>query len=182
MQSQQLEENDNDKLLNSRTTNVSVRVSPILKLKLMEKAANKGVNLSDYVFEALITHVTTQNSTAIVSKEYQQDLEEKCNYFKSKCETLTFQNTNLSNQNAELRQNWRTSDVLIFANRIYAIRLFLFILFCILIGYFSLSLHQGTFDVFEWQENKRQSFASTIFFVSTISAFIGLWHIKFEWE
>lgn len=36
-------------ILNLRTTNINIRISPMLKLKIIESGARMGVNISDYI-------------------------------------------------------------------------------------------------------------------------------------
>ena len=39
--------------LNQRTTNINIRISPILKTQLIESGVQQGLNLSDYVMHVL---------------------------------------------------------------------------------------------------------------------------------
>lgn len=36
-------------ILNLRTTNINIRISPMLKLKIIESGARMGINISDYI-------------------------------------------------------------------------------------------------------------------------------------
>ena len=47
--------------LHMRTTNMNIRISPLLKSSLIEKAANMGLNLSDYIMHVLTKDMSGQN-------------------------------------------------------------------------------------------------------------------------
>ena len=49
-------------ILNLRTTNLNIRISPILKSKIIEQGARMGVNLSDYIYHLLTKAMTSQVS------------------------------------------------------------------------------------------------------------------------
>ena len=52
---------ENIDYLSMRTTNMNIRISPLLKSSLIEKAANMGLNLSDYIMHVLTRDMSGQN-------------------------------------------------------------------------------------------------------------------------
>jgi hypothetical protein len=48
-------------LLNLKTTNINVRISPMLKMQLIERGSKMGVNLSDYIGYVLTKDMSGQN-------------------------------------------------------------------------------------------------------------------------
>ena len=67
-----MEAND---LLNLKTTNIYIRISPLLKMKLIERGDKMGINLSDYIGYILTKDMNGQNEPA-QSEEY-KELEKK---------------------------------------------------------------------------------------------------------
>jgi hypothetical protein len=67
-----MEAND---LLNLKTTNINVRISPMLKSKLIEHGAKLGINLSDFIGYVLTKDMSGQNDPTL-SDEY-KDLVKK---------------------------------------------------------------------------------------------------------
>ncbi len=64
----------NTDYLNLKTTNINVRISPILKSQLIERGANLGVNLSDYIGHVLTKDMSGQNDPK-QSDDYKQLLQ-----------------------------------------------------------------------------------------------------------
>lgn len=52
---------ENIDYLNMRTTNMNIRISPLLKSSLIGIAANMGLNLSDYIMHVLTKDMSGQN-------------------------------------------------------------------------------------------------------------------------
>lgn len=63
-----MEAND---LLNLKTTNINVRISPMLKSKLIEHGAELGINLSDFIGYVLTKDMSGQNDPTL-SEEYKE--------------------------------------------------------------------------------------------------------------
>lgn len=63
-----MEAND---LLNLKTTNINVRISPMLKSKLIEHGAKLGINLSDFIGYVLTKDMSGQNDPTL-SDEYKE--------------------------------------------------------------------------------------------------------------
>jgi hypothetical protein len=57
--------------LNLKTTNINIRISPILKSQLIERGAKMGVNLSDYIGHVLTKDMSGQNDPK-QSEEYKE--------------------------------------------------------------------------------------------------------------
>jgi hypothetical protein len=55
-------------VLEMRTTNLNIRISPLLKSRLIERAAQLGVNLTDYIYHVItkseMTNAPSQNLIA----------------------------------------------------------------------------------------------------------------------
>ncbi|MEY4905886.1 MAG: hypothetical protein RLZZ292_3701 [Bacteroidota bacterium] len=47
--------------LNQRTTNINIRISPMLKMQLIDSGARQGLNLSDYIMHLLIVEMSGSN-------------------------------------------------------------------------------------------------------------------------
>jgi hypothetical protein len=60
--------------LNQRTTNVNIRISPMLKTQLIDSGARQGLNLSDYIMHLLITEMSGGNETNISDFEEYNEL------------------------------------------------------------------------------------------------------------
>ncbi len=56
-------------VLEMRTTNLNIRISPILKSRLIERAANLGVNLTDYIYHAITKSETSNGTTERLTAE-----------------------------------------------------------------------------------------------------------------
>lgn len=93
-----MEAND---LLNLKTTNINVRISPMLKSKLIERGAKLGVNLSDFIGYVLTKDMSGQNDPAL-SDEY-KDLVKKLQ--RSQAELACYQAV------AEPFKNWLGKDI-----------------------------------------------------------------------
>ena len=63
-----MEAND---LLNLKTTNINVRISPLLKMQLIERGSKMGVNLSDYIGFVLTKDMCGQNDPKL-SDDYKE--------------------------------------------------------------------------------------------------------------
>ncbi len=61
---------ENTDFLNHKTSNINIRISPVLKSRLIEKGAKMGVNLSDYIGFLLTKDMNGQNDPKL-SEEYQ---------------------------------------------------------------------------------------------------------------
>jgi hypothetical protein len=48
--------------LSMKTTNINIRVSPLLKMQIMERGAKMGANLSDYIGFVLTKEMTGANA------------------------------------------------------------------------------------------------------------------------
>ena len=57
--------------LNLKTTNINIRISPILKSQLIERGAKMGVNLSDYIGYVLTKDMSGQNDPKL-SDDYKE--------------------------------------------------------------------------------------------------------------
>lgn len=57
--------------LNLKTSNINIRISPILKSQLIERGAKMGVNLSDYIGYLLTKDMSGQNDSK-QSEEYKE--------------------------------------------------------------------------------------------------------------
>ena len=66
-----MEAND---LLNLKTTNINVRISPLLKMQLIERGSKMGVNLSDYIGFVLTKDMSGQNDPKL-SDDYKELLQ-----------------------------------------------------------------------------------------------------------
>lgn len=53
--------------LNLRTTNINIRISPLLKSALIEKGGKMGINLSDYISHVLTRELSGQNITDVIA-------------------------------------------------------------------------------------------------------------------
>ncbi len=62
-------------MLNLKTTNINVRISPMLKMQLIERGSKMGVNLSDYIGFVLTKDMSGQNDPKL-SDDY-KDLMQK---------------------------------------------------------------------------------------------------------
>jgi hypothetical protein len=60
--------------LNQRTTNINIRISPMLKTQLIDSGARQGLNLSDYIMHLLLTEMSGGNEIDITLNEEYQDL------------------------------------------------------------------------------------------------------------
>ena len=60
--------------LNLKTTNINIRISPILKSQLIERGAKMGVNLSDYIGYVLTKDMSGQNDPKL-SDDYKELLQ-----------------------------------------------------------------------------------------------------------
>ncbi len=68
--------------LNQRTTNINIRISPMVKTKLIEQGARQGLNLSDYIMHVLTVEMSGGNRREdldITENEEYQDLLEDYN-------------------------------------------------------------------------------------------------------
>lgn len=67
---------ENTDYLNMRTTNINIRISPLLKSALIEKAARKGVCLSDYILHLMTQYIKMEEQLKqLQSKSYSQENE-----------------------------------------------------------------------------------------------------------
>ena len=57
--------------LSMKTTNINIRISPILKSQLIERGGKMGINLSDYIGHALTKDMSGQNDPK-QSEEYKE--------------------------------------------------------------------------------------------------------------
>ncbi len=57
--------------LNQRTTNINIRISPMLKTQLIDSGASQGLNLSDYIMHLLLTEMSGGNQSEYSSEEYE---------------------------------------------------------------------------------------------------------------
>ena len=64
-----------------KTTNINIRISPMLKSQLIERGAKMGINLSDYIGYVLTKEISGQNDPK-QSDEY-QELERKSKFVHS---------------------------------------------------------------------------------------------------
>ena len=64
-----------NEVLSLKTTNINVRISPILKSQLIEKGARMGISLSDFIGHVITKDMTGQNDPTL-SDEY-KDLAKK---------------------------------------------------------------------------------------------------------
>ena len=55
-------------VLTLKTMNINIRISPILKVKIMENGMKMGVNLSDYVNYVLTKSMMGQMETDVLSR------------------------------------------------------------------------------------------------------------------
>lgn len=63
--------------LHMRTTNINVRISPLLKSALIETAAEMGLNLSDFIMHVLTKKINGDYATCQECEKLQSQLEEK---------------------------------------------------------------------------------------------------------
>jgi hypothetical protein len=56
--------------LNQRTTNINIRISPMLKTQLIDSGARQGLNLSDYIMHLLLTEMSGGNIPKYSEEEY----------------------------------------------------------------------------------------------------------------
>lgn len=66
---------ENTDYLNMRTTNINIRISPLLKSALIEKGAKMGVNLSDYIMHVLTKGMSKQEATCAQCAELNKKME-----------------------------------------------------------------------------------------------------------
>lgn len=92
-------------ILNLRTTNINIRISPMLKLKIIESGARMGVNLSDY-----INYVITKSMTGQMDVEQTppyKKLEEAYDRLEIVNDELAQKVTHRDNQNEILQKQLR---------------------------------------------------------------------------
>ena len=90
-------------ILNLRTTNINVRISPILKIKIIEHGAKMGINLSDFINYVLTKTMSGQMEVEETPQykelaELYQDIETANNVLEKRNEALQKQNAMLQAQ------------------------------------------------------------------------------------
>ncbi len=60
--------------LNQRTTNINIRISPMLKTQLIDSGARQGLNLSDYIMHLLLTEMSGGNESNVNDFEEYHEL------------------------------------------------------------------------------------------------------------
>ncbi len=75
---------ENIDYLSMRTTNMNIRISPLLKSSLIEKAAKMGLNLSDYIMHVLTKDISGQDKEMNEAKSGMKQLEKENNTLQKK--------------------------------------------------------------------------------------------------
>ena len=70
---------ENIDYLSMRTTNMNIRISPLLKSSLIERAAGMGLNLSDYIMHVLTKSMSGQDKELVETKSGLKRLEKENN-------------------------------------------------------------------------------------------------------
>lgn len=68
---------ENIDYLSMRTTNMNIRISPLLKSSLIERAAGIGLNLSDYIMHVLTKSMSGQDNDVEGFKSKSNQLEKE---------------------------------------------------------------------------------------------------------
>lgn len=92
--------------LTQRTTNINIRISPVLKTQLIESGARQGLNLSDYVMHILTVEMSGKNQPEVLditTQEEYQDLLEMLN-------EETHNNQILQQEKAELQKQLKVYE------------------------------------------------------------------------
>jgi DNA repair exonuclease SbcCD ATPase subunit len=63
-------------ILNARSTNINIRISPMLKVKIIEQGAKMGINLSDYINYVITKAMSGNNNFDVEDTPQYQELQE----------------------------------------------------------------------------------------------------------
>jgi hypothetical protein len=100
--------------LNQRTTNINIRISPMLKTQLIDSGARQGLNLSDYIMHLLLTEMSGGNKMDISENEDYQNLWQECQDNEEQLETLQKEkavaNETFKREKAQLLQQLKGYD------------------------------------------------------------------------
>lgn len=84
--------------LNQRTTNINIRISPMLKTQLIDSGARQGLNLSDYIMHVLTTEMSGGKKIDITKQEEYQNLWQMYEVTEVTAEKLQKEKENLQQQ------------------------------------------------------------------------------------
>jgi antitoxin component of RelBE/YafQ-DinJ toxin-antitoxin module len=91
-----------------RTTNINVRISPILKMRITEAGARMGVNLSDYINYVLTKSMSGEADIAVEDTPQYQELQAAYEALLEDNETLSTDKNALKKQFQTLQEQYKT--------------------------------------------------------------------------
>ena len=99
--------------LNQRTSNINIRISPMLKTQLIEQGAIQGLNLSDYVMHILTVEMSGGSKNKILTSDEYTELTEENEILQAQLDVLLKEQKTLTSANEKLTKSLSDYDNLI---------------------------------------------------------------------